>query len=56
MAVRLKNQARTIINEMTEPTNLLEPNRLTQVEQSTLKEIFKFIKDFQSTIRMEFKL
>lgn len=56
MAMRLKNQARVIIHEQAAPTNFLEPARLTRVEQSTLREIFKFIKDFQSTIRMEFKL
>ncbi len=55
MGMRLKNQAHSILFDQSEPSNLMEPSKLTQVEQSTLKEIFKYIKDFQSTIRMEFK-
>lgn len=56
MGVRLKNQSRNILNEFRTPTNLLEPSKLTNVEQSTLKEIFKFIKDLQSTVKMEFNM
>jgi CBS domain-containing protein len=56
MGVRLKNQSRSILVDFEQPSNLIEPKKLTQVEQATLREIFKFIKDFQSMIRLEFKL
>jgi CBS domain-containing protein len=56
MGLRLKNHARSILIDFEAPTNLIEPKTLTQVEQATLREIFKFIKDFQTMVRMEFKM
>lgn len=56
MGMRLKNQTYYILEEFVEPTNLVEPQTLTKVEQMSLREIFKFIKDFQTTIHMEFKV
>lgn len=56
MGLRLKAQARSIIYDYLEPTNFVEPANLTQVEQITLKEIFKVIKNFQSMLKMEFGL
>lgn len=56
MGVRLKNQSHSMLLDFEDPSNLIEPKKLTQVEQATLREIFKFIKDFQSMIRFEFKL
>ena len=56
MGVRLKNQSNSILVDFEKPSNLIELKKLTQVEQATLREIFKFIKDFQSMIRFEFKL
>ena len=55
MNLRLKNQAESIINDKKEPDNFLDPSTLTMVEQSTIKEIFKVIKDFQQMIKMEFQ-
>jgi CBS domain-containing protein len=52
----LRNQSRSILIDFEEPSNLIEPKKLTQVEQVSLREIFKFIKDFQTMIRLEFKL
>ncbi len=56
MGLRLRNQSRSILIDFEEPSNLIEPKKLTQVEQVSLREIFKFIKDFQTMIRLEFKL
>lgn len=55
MSLRLKRQAESIINDKSEPDNFLDPHTLTVVEQSSLKEIFKVIKEFQQSIRMEFQ-
>ena len=54
MGMRLQQQARQIINDRTAPTNYLDPTTLTQVEQVTLKEIFKVIGDFQLKIKVNF--
>ncbi len=54
MGVRLKSQSSEILNEFREATNFIEPKKLTQVEQATLKEIFKFIIDLQWGIKMSF--
>lgn len=54
MGMRLQKQARQLINDRTTPTNYVDPTTLTQVEQVTLKEIFKVISDFQLKIRVSF--
>jgi CBS domain-containing protein len=54
MGLRLKKQARQIIDDRAAPTNYLDPRTLTQVEQVTLKETFKVISDFQLKIRVSF--
>ncbi len=54
MSIRLKNQAKQIIHDNTEPDNLISLNSLTKIEQVTLKEIFKTIENFQSKVRIEF--
>ncbi|TGD79477.1 DUF294 nucleotidyltransferase-like domain-containing protein [Hymenobacter wooponensis] len=54
MGMRLKKQARQISDDHTAPTNYLDPKQLTQVEQVTLKEIFKVISDFQLKIKVGF--
>ncbi|QNH63789.1 DUF294 nucleotidyltransferase-like domain-containing protein [Hymenobacter sediminicola] len=54
MGMRLKKQARQLIDDRTAPTNYLDPKTLTQVEQVTLKEIFKVIGDFQLKIKVGF--
>lgn len=52
MGMRLKNQSVSIIEDFEPPTNFVPIDSLTQVEYSTLKEIFKFIKNLQSGIKM----
>lgn len=54
MGMRMKKQAHQMINDRTPPTNYLDPSTLTQVEQVTLKEIFKVIGDFQVKIKVNF--
>ena len=54
MSVRLKKQASQIINDNTEPENYLDIRSLTKIEQVTIIEIFKTIKNFQTSIRVEF--
>jgi CBS domain-containing protein len=54
MGMRLKKQAHQLSSDRTPPTNYLDPSTLTQVEQVTLKEIFKLIGDFQVKIKVNF--
>ena len=54
MGMRLKKQAKQIINDKAEPENFIDPKSLTKIEQVTLKEVFKVIKDFQLKIKIEF--
>ncbi|MGV3502445.1 MAG: DUF294 nucleotidyltransferase-like domain-containing protein [Adhaeribacter sp.] len=54
MSVRLKKQASQIINDNTEPENYLAINSLTKIEQVTIIEIFKTIKNFQTSIKVAF--
>ncbi|RAK69503.1 DUF294 nucleotidyltransferase-like domain-containing protein [Hymenobacter edaphi] len=54
MGMRLKKQARQLISDRRAATNYLDPKTLTQVEQVTLKEIFKVISDFQVKIKVAF--
>lgn len=56
MGLRLKNQSAQVLQDFTEPSNLIEPKRLTMVEQATLKEIFKFIKTVQWGIKAKFNM
>ena len=54
MGMRLQKQARQLIHDREAPTNYLDPKTLTQVEQVTLKEIFKVIGEFQLKIKVSF--
>ena len=54
MGVRLKKQAAQLISDKVTPDNYLDPKTLTNVEQVTLKEIFKVIADFQLRIKVGF--
>jgi len=54
MGMRLKKQAMQIIEDHAVPDNYVDPTKLTQVEQVTLKEIFKVIGDFQVKIKFVF--
>ncbi|MEQ9442381.1 MAG: DUF294 nucleotidyltransferase-like domain-containing protein [Cyclobacteriaceae bacterium] len=54
MRMRLKKQATQIIHDGSAPDNYLEPKSLTNIEQVTLKEIFKTIEKFQLKIKVAF--
>ncbi|WP_243900313.1 DUF294 nucleotidyltransferase-like domain-containing protein [Hymenobacter defluvii] len=54
MGMRLHKQATQLLKDRTSPTNYVDPTTLTQVEQVTLKEIFKVIQDFQLKIKVGF--
>ncbi|MXV52057.1 CBS domain-containing protein [Pedobacter sp. HMF7647] len=54
MGMRLRSQARQIAQDHTEPDNDIDLKSITKIEQVTLVEIFKTIRDFQSKIRLEF--
>ncbi|MGI4021516.1 MAG: DUF294 nucleotidyltransferase-like domain-containing protein [Janthinobacterium lividum] len=54
MSMRLKNQANQIIHQKVEPDNYIHINNLTTIEEATLIEIFKIIKNFQLGIKVRF--
>lgn len=54
MGLRLKKQAGKIIRDKTDPDNYINPRSLTRIEQVTLKEIFRTIKNFQAGIKLAF--
>jgi len=54
MSMRLKNQAKQIIQDKTLPDNFININNLSKIEVATLKEIFKTIANFQSSIKIKF--
>jgi len=54
MSMRLKKQARQLMYDHTEPDNYIDINGLTNIEQVTLKEIFRVIQQFQSRLKMSF--
>ncbi len=53
MQLRLVRQANAM-RQGQEPNNFINPSRLTRVEQTMLKEIFKRIEKFQSKLNFEF--
>lgn len=54
MGLRLKKQARQIIQDRTEPDNDYNPALLSRIEQLSLIEIFKTIESFQDKIKVKF--
>ncbi|PRY11272.1 CBS domain-containing protein [Pontibacter ummariensis] len=54
MSMRLKKQAAQIIHDKSEPENYIDIRSLTKIEQVTLKEIFKTIANFQTSIKFKF--
>jgi len=54
MSMRLKNQASQIIHHKSDPDNYIQISNLTTIEEATLKEIFKIIKNFQLGIKVRF--
>jgi CBS domain-containing protein len=54
MGMRLRKQARQIVQEGMPPDNEIPLSGLTRIELLTLREIFKTISDFQDKIRVAF--
>ncbi|GEO03134.1 nucleotidyltransferase family protein [Adhaeribacter aerolatus] len=54
MSIRLKKQASLIINDNREPENFMNITSLTKIEQVTIIEIFKTIRNFQAKIKVNF--
>lgn len=54
MSMRLKKQAVQIINDKAAPENFINIRTLTRIEQVTLKEIFKTIANFQTSMKVKF--
>ncbi len=54
MSVRLKKHASQILQDKTEPENYMDIRSLTKIEQVTIIEIFRTIKDFQAGIKLRF--
>ena len=56
MHLRLKHQSTRMEEAGGEPDNLLQPERLTTIDQQTLKEAFKQIRIVHARLRMDFFL
>jgi len=56
MHLRLKHQSARMEEAGGEPDNLLQPERLTTIDQQTLKEAFKQIRIVHARLRMDFFL
>jgi CBS domain-containing protein len=54
MQTRISHQVHRIVDEDKAPDNLIDPKRLTHIEQQSLKESFKRIRMAQSKMRMDF--
>ncbi|UCD80668.1 MAG: cyclic nucleotide-binding domain-containing protein [Desulfobacterales bacterium] len=54
MQQRFVRQVRAVIEEKAEPDNYINPKKLSRIEQTTLKEIFKRIEKFQSKLSFDF--
>ena len=46
MNLRIKYQVKTITVDQTDPTNYIDPDRLTNIERVTLKEVFKLVEQY----------
>lgn len=54
MSMRLRHQARLIVEDNMEPDNYMLLHRFSRIERLTLVEIFKTIKNFQTKIKIDF--
>ena len=46
MNLRIKYQVKTITTVGENPSNLIDPERLTNIERVTLKEVFKLVEEY----------
>ena len=54
MQLRFVRQVTAVIDEQVKPDNYCNPKRLTSIEQTTLKEIFKRVEKFQAKMNFDF--
>lgn len=54
MQLRFLRQITAIIEENGKPDNYINPKKLSRIEQTMLKEIFKRVEDFQTKMSFEF--
>ena len=54
MQLRFVRQITAIIEENKKPDNYINPKKLSRIEQTMLKEIFKRVEDFQTKMSFEF--
>jgi CBS domain-containing protein len=54
MQLRLTRQVTVALDQQQQPDNFINPKRLTKIEQTMLKEIFKRIEKFQSKMSFDF--
>jgi CBS domain-containing protein len=54
MQIRLVRQVTAIIDEENPPDNYINPKKLTHIEQTMLKEIFKRVEKYQANLGFEF--
>jgi len=54
MQQRFVRQVRAVLEEKAAPDNYINPKKLSRIEQTTLKEIFKRIENFQAKLSVDF--
>jgi CBS domain-containing protein len=54
MQLRFERQVTAAIDEGSSPDNYINPKKLTSIEQTTLREIFKRVEKFQSKLSFDF--
>ncbi len=54
MQLRFVRQVTAVIDEQGKPDNYVNPKRLTSIEQTTLKEIFKRVEKFQAKMNFDY--
>ena len=54
MQLQFVRQITAVVDDNSKPDNYINPKKLTQIEQTTLKEIFKRIEKFQGKMNFDF--
>jgi CBS domain-containing protein len=54
MQLRFGRQVEAVIEKNSKPDNYINPKKLTDIEQTTLKQIFKHVEKFQAKMKFDF--
>lgn len=54
MQLRFERQVEAVIEKKSKPDNYINPKKLTNIEQTTLKQIFKHVEKFQAKMKFDF--